>query len=78
MEILWEDAAVDDSFDGKLESLTGSGTVMNRTIGYLAAESRDELVLMRDCTDAENTVRWRYAIPKHLIRARFDLIRKEP
>lgn len=69
VEILWEDAAVDPCFDGKLEDLT-SGTVLNRTIGYLAREDKHEVRLVRDITDADNTVRWPYSIPKRLIRKR--------
>jgi hypothetical protein len=56
-------------FDGHLNDLPASGTCLNRTIGYLTSMNRREIRLVRDVTDADNTVRWPYAIPRRLVRS---------
>jgi len=68
VEIIWEDAAVDPEYDGKIESLPLAISVVNRTIGYLVKLTKKEAITVRDATDVENTVRWPYGIPRKLIQ----------
>lgn len=74
LEVLWEDAALDTTYDGHLLDLPPTGLVLNRTIGFLAKETSKEITLVRDATDSDNTVRWPYSIPKRLIRKRITLV----
>lgn len=64
----WVDAALDPDYDGPPDGVR-PGTVVNRTIGFLLRQNRSEIVVVRDVSPEENTVRWPYAIPRKMVRA---------
>lgn len=70
----WEDAALDD-YDGPPEGFNSS-TVVNRTVGFMLRKNRKEVVLVRDVTPAENTIRWPYGIPRRLVKRIIELVEK--
>ncbi len=77
VEIEWEDACREMDFDGDPELLTDAGVCLNRTIGYLLRLNKREVRLATDATDADNTVRWPYAIPRKMVKKITYLIVKE-
>lgn len=64
----WIDAALDPDYDGPPDGVM-PGTVVNRTIGFLLRSNRTEVVVVRDVSPHENTVRWPYAIPRKMVKS---------
>ena len=65
--VIWKDAALGFD-DDKPENIKG-GLVINHTIGWLLRKTRNEVILVIDCTPdpTENTVRWPYTIPRQWV-----------
>jgi hypothetical protein len=75
--IIWQDAAVDPNYDGHLEGVPTVSTVVNKTIGWITKKNKQEIVTVRDITEADNTVRWPYGIPTKMVLEIIELIPKE-